>query len=182
MAANDPALHRSFVKSAPIVACLCLFATSVFGQGNSTVLGPSNVPLSDGADALKAGNAKEGIRLTQLGLSQANGSRERQSAKSNLCAGYLMLEDYTTALSYCDDVLKENDTHWRAHSNRALIYLKLGRFDEAEQDLLQGEAISPNATTLKAVRKMYLDATDPVAPSIIIDDRQDAESEVIDAD
>lgn len=117
-----------------------------------------------------------------LGLSQAGSSRERQTGKSNLCAGYALLENYTTALSYCDEVLAENDKHWRAYSNRALIYIKLRRFDEAEQDLLKGEAISPRASTLRAVRKMYLDATDPVAPIIVIDDRQDAEGEDIDVD
>jgi tetratricopeptide (TPR) repeat protein len=156
--------------------------TSALGQGNTTVLGPGNLPLHDGAKALKAGDAKEGVRLTMLGLSQAGTSRERQTAKSNLCAGYVLLENYTTALAYCDEVLEENDKYWRAYSNRALVYIKLRRFDEAAQDLIKGEAISPRSSTLQAVRKMYLDATDPVAPVIVIDDRQNIESEPDDAD
>jgi tetratricopeptide (TPR) repeat protein len=117
-----------------------------------------------------------------LGLNQARGSRERRIAKSNLCAGYTLLRNYATALEYCDAVLLENDNSWAAYSNRALIYIKLRRFEEAEQDLIKGEALSPNSRTLKAVRKMYLDAVHPVAPIIIIDDRQDPEGEEDDAD
>lgn len=170
------------MKPALIAACLCLLATSVLGQDNTTVLGPSNLPLHDGAQALMAGDANEGVRLTKIGLTQARGSRERLTAKSNLCAGYALLEDYATALSYCDEVLSVDDKFWRAYSNRALVYIKLRRFDEANQDLLKGEAISPKSNTLNLVRKMYRDATDPVAPSIVIDDRQDLEGEEGDAD
>ena len=158
-------------------------ATGVLGQvDNMTVLGPGNLPLHDGAQALIAGDGKEGVRLTLIGLAQAKGSRERRTAKSNLCAGYALLGEYATALAYCDEVLLEDDEYWRAYSNRALVYLKIRRFDEAEQDLIKGEAISRNSRTLKEVRKMYLDATDPVAPSIVIDDRQDGEGEEDDAD
>lgn len=170
------------MKPAPLVLLLLLFVTSAFGQNNKTVLGSSNAALQDGADALRAGDAKEGIRLTMLGLSQARGSRERQTAKSNLCAGYALLGQYEIGLPYCDDVLLENDRHWRARSNRALIYIKLRRFEEANQDLLLGENISPNASTLKAVRRMYLDATDPVAPSVVIDDRRESSLEDADAE
>ena len=132
--------------------------------------------------ALMAGDAKEGVRLTLIGLSQAKSSRERRTGKSNLCAGYALLEEYATALPYCNEVLKEDDKYWRAYSNRALIYVKLRRFEEAEQDLLKGEAISPRSSKLAAVRRMYLDATDPVAPSVVIDDRQDADSEMSEED
>lgn len=151
---------------------MSLGATPGQAQTNKTVLGPSNLPLQDGADALKAGEAVEGVRLTLIGLQQANNSRERQTAKSNLCAGYALLEQYQVALDYCDEVLKDNDRNWRAYSNRALIFVKLHRFDEALQDLLRGESISPHASTLKAVRKMYRDATNPVSPNIVIDDRR----------
>ena len=162
------------MNRALIVGCLCLLAVNVLAQANKTVIGSSNPPLKDGADALRAGDAEEGIRLTLIGLRQSISSRERQTAKSNLCAGYVMLEQLETALAYCDDVLADNDQHWRAYSNRALVYVKLKRFAEAEQDLQKGEAISPRARTLKAVRKMLLDATNPVAPIIVIDDRRRA--------
>ncbi len=155
-----------------IVGCLCFFAAGVLAQSNTTVIGPTNPNLKYGADALLAGDADEGVRLTLLGLVYARGARERQTAKSNLCAGYLMLREYDTALAYCNEVLGENDGHWRAYSNRALIYVKLGRFDDAKQDLDKGEAIRPSSKTLKAVRRMLLDATNPVSPTIVIDDRR----------
>jgi tetratricopeptide (TPR) repeat protein len=157
-----------------IVGCLCFFAAGVLAQSNKTVIGPSNPNLTYGADALLVGDADEGVRLTLMGLKFAMGARERQTAKSNLCAGYFMLREYDTALAYCDEVLAENDEHWRAYSNRALVYVKIGRFEDAEQDLQRGEAIKPSSRTLKAVRRMLLDATNPVSPTIVIDDRRDS--------
>lgn len=161
------------MKPALIALFLLLSTSSLFGRQSTTVLGPTNVALQDGANALRAGDAEEGIRLTKIGLSQAKTSRERQTANSNLCAGYTLLGEYKLGLPYCNDTLEENDRHWRARSNRALIYIKLRRFEEANQDLIVGEEVSPNSNTLQAVRKMYLDATNPVAPSVVIDDRRD---------
>ena len=48
------------------------------------------------------------------------------------------------------------------------------RYPEAERDISTGEALNPNARTLKTLRGMYRDAVDPVSPSIIIDDRRGA--------
>jgi tetratricopeptide (TPR) repeat protein len=152
--------------------CLLLSANPIGAQENKTILGPGNVPLHDGAQALMAGDAEEGVRLTLLGLQQATNASERQTARANLCAGYALLEQYPVALAYCDAVLQENERNWRALSNRALIYIKLKRFAEADSDLLRGEAINPDAWTLQAVRRMYRDATDPVSPNIIIDERR----------
>jgi hypothetical protein len=53
-----------------------------------------------------------------------------------------------------------------------LAYVKLERYEEAEQDLQKAEALVDNARTVKIVRSMLLDATDPVAPEIVIDDRR----------
>lgn len=170
------------MKPATTVLLLLLVTTSAYSEQNTTVLGPTNVALQDGADALRSGDAKEGIRLTRLGLSQAASSGERETGKSNLCAGYAMLGQYETGLPYCDEVLEQNDRNWRARSNRALIYIKLRRFAEAHEDLLVGEEVSPNASTLRAVRKMYLDATDPVAPIVVVDDRRDPDRDDAGAD
>ncbi len=85
-----------------------------------------------------------------------------------------MLREYDPALAHRAAVLAENDGHWRAYSNRALIYVKLGRFEDAERDLEKGEAIRPSSRSLKAVRRMLFDATNPVSPIIIIDDRRDS--------
>ncbi len=155
-----------------MAALLCLSGADVMAQSNKTVIGPTNPALQEGADALLAGDAEEGVRLTLMGLRYANSSRNRQIGMSNLCAGYLLLNQLDTALSYCDQVLEKNDQYWRAYSNRALIYVKQKRYEEAEQDLQKGEAISPKSRTLKAVRMMLLDQTNPVAPAIVIDDRR----------
>ena len=91
---------------------------------------------------------------------------------SNLCAGYVMLDQYDKAIDYCDRVLAEKENHWRALSNRALAYIHVDRFDEAAADLALAESIAPSARTVRLVRSMLLDKTDPVAPSIVIDDRR----------
>ncbi len=123
-------LSRAFA-----VAGLCLASLSAIAQQNTTVLGPSNPDLYNGANALLAGDAEEGVRLTLLGLKFERSGRDRLTGLANLCAGYIMLGQLETALTYCDQVLEQNDDYWRAYSNRALAYVKLGRFEEAEQDL-----------------------------------------------
>jgi len=174
---NTPAKRRMRVTVA--LACLLVAGTAA-AQDARTVIGPSNIELKEGADALLAGDAEEGVRLTLIGLERAPSQRERHTGWSNLCAGYVMLEQLDTALEYCNKVLAENDRHWRAYSNRALVYVKLRRFDEAEQDLQRGEAIAPNARTLRAVRAMLLDAVQPVAPTVVIDDRRQPAGKRID--
>ena len=148
---------------------MCL---SAIAQQNMTVLGPSNPDLYAGANALLAGDAEEGVRLTLLGLKREGNSRNRTTGLSNLCAGYIMLGQLEEGLKYCDEVLEQDDQYWRAYSNRAYVYLKQGRLEEAEQDLQKAEALAKNARTVKTVRSMLLDKTDPVAPEIVIDDRR----------
>jgi tetratricopeptide (TPR) repeat protein len=137
-----------------------------------TVIGPRNVPLYDGAQELLAGNDAEGVRLTHKGLQLALGSREEEAALSNLCAGYIRLALYDNALQYCDLLLARNDKSWRGYNNRAVIYIKTKQWEKAEQDLIRGEELHPDARTLKIARSMYMDAVHPVAPEIEIDDRQ----------
>lgn len=165
-----------------VIASIMLPAGPVLAQvSNDTqvksVLGPRNPNLVDGANKLLAGNVEEGIRLTRLGLDVAVGQRERQAGLGNICAGYVMLERYDEALEYCNQALSEYDRNWRALCNRALIYIKNGRYDDAARDLERGEEIAPNARALKEVRGMYRDATDPVNANITIDDRRKTEDD-----
>lgn len=139
-----------------------------------TVIGPSNVDLADGADALRAGDAAEGVRLTELGLRSASNQRDRLAGYSNLCAGLIMLDRYEEALESCNTAIGIDDGNWRSYNNRALAYLKLKRYNEAERDIRRGEELNPDARTLKIVKSMYLDAVDPVTPNVIIDDRRQA--------
>jgi len=145
--------------------------------GPTTVIGPTNPPLQDGAQALLAGHAAEGVRLTHEGLEIAGSAREEEAALSNLCAGYIMLENFDEAMKYCELLLRRDPDNWRAYNNRAVIYIKTRKYDLAEQDLLRGEELKPGAHTLKVARAMYMDAVHPVAPEIIVDDRDAAEQE-----
>ena len=160
--------------------CLLLIGPAAIAKDAKTVIGPSNPELKEGADALLAGDGEEGVRLTLSGLQKAASTRDRHTAWSNLCAGYVMLGQLDTALEYCDRVIAENKGHWRAYSNRALVYVKLKRYDDAERDLQNGEKIAPNSRTLKAVRAMLLDAIAPVAPSVVVDDRRQPAQEATD--
>jgi hypothetical protein len=45
-------------------------------------------------------------------------------------------------------------------------------YEKAEEDLLIGQELNPNARTLKVVKGMLMDATQPVELNIVIDDRR----------
>ena len=161
-------------------AAMLFLAPLAMGQGAdridrdhnpTTVIGPSNIPLHDGAQELLAGNDAEGIRLTLQGLKIAHGNREEEAALSNLCAGYIKLQLYDTALRYCNILLQRNDAHWRGYNNRAVVYIMTEQWELADADLKSAEALRPDAKTVKVARAMYMDAVHPVAPEIEIDDR-----------
>ena len=145
-------------------------------QNPTTIIGPRNLPLYDGAQALLSGRNEEGVRLTHEGLTIAQGKREEEAALSNLCAGYIKLELYEYALRYCNMLLARNDKHWRGYNNRAVIYIKTKQYEKADADLKRGEELNPGARTMKLARAMYMDAVHPVAPEVEIDDRQSTES------
>lgn len=147
-------------------------ATAAPSESAKTVLGPRNVYLADGADALSVGRGEEGVRLTLLGLQTAQGPREEKIGHANLCAGYLLVNQPDVALQHCNWVLDLDPMHWRTYNNRALVYLRLERFDEAEADIRKGQAIRPGSEKLKIVKGMYLDETQPVVPNIEVDERR----------
>lgn len=151
------------------------------GTAPKTILGIRNVPLRDGANALLAGDYEKGIELTLQGLKQALGSKEEEAALSNLCAGYLQIDQFDEALHYCEILLARNDESWRAYNNRALIYIKTEQWEKARLDLEKGEALNGGAYTLKLARAMYMDALYPVAPEVEIDDRDEAEQKEAEA-
>lgn len=141
-------------------------------QQAKTIIGPRNLPLYDGAQALLAGNDEKGVELTLEGLKIAQGRREEEAALSNLCAGYIKLGNYSEGLKYCDILLARNDKSWRGYNNRAVIYIVTKQYAKADADLLQAEALNPGANTLKVARGMYMDAVHPVRPEVEIDDRK----------
>ena len=161
--------------------CLALCAMTMFAAAQAyaddsadskTVLGPRNIYLYDGANALLAGDAQEGVPLTMKGLKLALGQREKKIGHSNLCAGFLLLGQPETALAHCDWVLELDPYHWRTYNNRALVYLRLQRFEESEADIRKGQELNPRSEKLKEVKGMYLDEVMPVVEQITIDDRR----------
>ena len=159
-------------------AGLLLAAATVFAQlkdgeeiGAKSVIGVRNIPLKDGAEAMLAGDFERGVRLTHMGLDQAQGSREIEAGLSNLCAGYLQLGQFDTALGFCDELLERNDKAWRGYNNRALIFIKTEQWDRAKADLEKGEELNAGAYTMKVARAMYMDAVHPVKTKIEIDER-----------
>lgn len=171
-------MNRQYFKS----ICSILVVMSAFAwpwpgaaqEESKTVIGPSNIDLADGANALMAGDAAEGVRLTVRGLASAQGNREKKLAHSNLCAGYMMLNLPRKALEHCNAAIELDDTFWRAYNNRALVYLALDRYDESEADIRRGQELRPNATNLKIVKGMFLDETQPVNERVEIDERRSA--------
>lgn len=143
-----------------------------------TVIGPTNVDLHDGANALMAGDGEEGVRRTLRGLELAQGAREEKIGHSNLCAGYLLINELEKALMHCNWVLERDDRHWRTYNNRALVYMRLERYEEAEEDIRRGQELHPKSKNLKIVKGMYLDETKPVRTKIEVDDRRSATEEL----
>ena len=161
--------NSSIILAASLLLTVAALATA---QETQTVIGPRNIYLHDGANELTAGDAREGVRLTMRGLEHAQGFREEKTAHSNLCAGFLLVDQPEQALAHCDWVIERDPKHWRTYNNRALVYMALERFAEAEVDIRLGQELRPNSTKLKIVKGMYLDETQPVTPKVETDDRR----------
>ncbi len=164
--------HHNYWHIVPIAFLLAAFPAAST-EPPKTVIGPSNIYLYDGANALMAGNGEDGVSLTLQGLEAALGAREERIAHANLCAGFLLINQPETALVHCNWVLDRDERHWRTYNNRALVYLRLERYTEAEEDIRKGQELRPNSKNLKIVRGMYLDETQPVTPNIEADERRD---------
>jgi tetratricopeptide (TPR) repeat protein len=116
---------------------------------SSTVLGPSNPQLAEGAKALDAGRVEEGIRLTLDGLQSPNSLDDKAAGYSNLCAGYALLKQWEEALKHCNTALSLDKKNWRTFNNRAAIYSGRGQFDLAMKDIRTGLELAPNSRTLQ---------------------------------
>ena len=163
-----------------LAACVLTAATAAVAADSRTVIGPSNLALADGATALMAGDAEEGVRLTLLGLTSATSERDRVAGWSNLCAGYASLRQLNAALRYCDEAVGADPANWRALSNRALVFVLAGKYDRAAADIGRAETIAPEARTVRQVRAMLQDAVDVARPATANDDgrRQPAKSDL----
>jgi len=169
--------HISFWIVAIAAFLLLAYSELAGGEESKTVLGPRNIPMADGADALIAGNGAEGVRLTLRGLEQAQGAHERKIGHANLCAGYVMIDKPLTALEHCNWVLERYPEHWRTYNNRALAYLRLERYAESEADIARGQELRPKSRKLKIAKGMLLDEIRTARPDVEMDERHNAMDE-----
>ena len=132
-------------------------------EAPKTVIGPENIFLYDGANALMARDGEEGVRLTLLGLNTAKNAREKKIAHSNLCAGFLLINEPEKALTHCNWVIDKDERHWRTYNNRALVLMRLERFDEAEEDIRKGEAHQDECTIIIGTPVSFIFVDHPVA-------------------
>jgi Flp pilus assembly protein TadD len=114
---------------------------------SSTVIGASAL-LSDGASALEAGRAEEGLRLTLAGLNEPLSSRELAAGHANACAALAMLSQWEEALNHCNQSIQLDGSNWRAYNNRAAVYVGKGLYDLAIHDIQTGLSMAPNSHTL----------------------------------
>ena len=138
------------------------------GPGH-TVLGPANPDLHEGAVQLRLGNPESGIKLTRRGLDHATTEREKYSAYSNLCAGYILIAQYQNAVGYCDRALAIKKTNHHALSNRALARFYLKSYQQAEADVKAGLEIAPYSNKLQRIAQMIRDEVDPVVPEVEVE-------------
>jgi len=123
-------------------------AQSVDRAGSKTVIGPMNSLLAEGAAALEAGRIEEGVRLTLEGLKVTASPQENAAGHSNACAGYVLLKQWSDALTQCNAALELDTSNWRTYNNRAAIYVEKGLYDLAMRDVEAGLALAPGAPTL----------------------------------
>ena len=121
---------------------------------SSTVIGPTNEPLADGAAALEEGRADDGIRLTLEGLKFPGPPRDMAAGHANLCAGYVLLHRWDEALAHCNTAIALDANNWRAYNNRAAVFDARGLYDQAISDIQMGLKIAPDSTILKKSLKI----------------------------
>ncbi|MEO8465635.1 MAG: tetratricopeptide repeat protein [Gammaproteobacteria bacterium] len=135
-----------------------------------TVLGIGNEYLAAGAEAIRAKQYDDGIRLTKLGLERPALPRDRAGALSNLCAAYAAKGEWDLAIKRCTESLEISDGNWRAYNNRSYAYYLKGRYRQADADLKKAIAINPNARQMATIRGMINERT--LQPSVILEEHQ----------
>ncbi|MEL7538652.1 MAG: tetratricopeptide repeat protein [Pseudomonadota bacterium] len=137
-----------------------------------TVIGPVNIYAAEGVEALREGDAERAVPLLQQGLKRAQGDRDFVIGLSNLCAAYVLLNEFNTALTYCDRALEMRPKFWRGLNNRALAYLGINDLPRAKADIDRAFELAPQSLNLKKTQAIYDRMANPVEPLIIIDDTE----------
>lgn len=123
---------------------------------SATVLGEENPLLAEGARALEAGHAEDGVRLTLEGLKAPSSSHLLAAAHANLCAGYVLLHRYDEALAHCNTSISIDPENWHAYNNRAAVFSARSLYEEAIADVRSGLKLAPNSAVLqKSLKILY---------------------------
>ena len=160
---SEPVRTVGFTLTAlAFTAVACGFAPGSLAAPRSTdeadsrtVIG-ANPMLSDGASALEAGHAEEGLRLTLAGLSEPASPHELAAGHANACAALAMLQQWEAALEHCNQSIQMDSSNWRAYNNRAAVYVAKGLYDLAIHDIETGLALAPNSAILQESMRVVL--------------------------
>jgi tetratricopeptide (TPR) repeat protein len=170
---QEATMGRAIIKG----LAMCVVASPGWAQidnatpDNRTVIGGGNELLAAGANAIRAGQYDEGIRLTNLGLERRdNRTSERAAALSNLCAAYAAKRMPDRAIELCTESIAVSAQNWRAYSNRAYAYWLKGKYLEATTDVEAAAAISPNAKQVQQIRAMINEAG--LTPRVTLEEHQ----------
>ena len=162
---------------------MCLLAGSAWGQASRRspgltqetaesrmVLGVGNEYLAAGAEALRARQYEDGIRLTKMGLDRPSSISDRSAGLSNLCAAYAATNQVDLAIASCTESISLNEANWHAYSNRSYAYYLKGDYAQANRDLEIAAGINPYARTLAQIRGMVNEKS--LRPSITVEEHQ----------
>jgi tetratricopeptide (TPR) repeat protein len=146
-------LNRScLTRITPIVALaawrLCSSGEVQTDATSGIVLAAGNSQLAEGALALEQGRVPDGIRLTLAGLKEATDPFETAAAHSNLCGGFVLLQELAQALEHCNTAIALDPTNWHSFNNRAAVYAARGQYALALADLRSGLQLAPQSSTL----------------------------------
>jgi tetratricopeptide (TPR) repeat protein len=131
----------------------------------------TNEYLAAGADAIRAAQYDDGIRLTLRGLElEPQGTRNRAAGLANLCAAYVAKTQPDAALPYCSRALELDAGNWRVYSNRSRAYFIKGMLREAAADNDAAAAIAPNAAHVKMMRGLLNERL--LKPQVILEEHQ----------
>jgi hypothetical protein len=127
--------------------------------------------LLAGAEAIRASDFDEGIRLTLIALERGPlSTRERAAGLGNVCAGYVSKNEPDKALPFCDESLLLDANNWRVYTARSQAYLVKGMLIEARRDNEAAAAINPNAAHVKMIRGKLNERQ--LQPHVIMEDHR----------
>ncbi len=163
-------MGRAFLTGLAMSLAGAAIAQSDQQADSRTVLGGGDEYLSAAAEAIRAGEYEDGIRLTAIGLDRPQTEHDRAAALSNLCAAHAAKGEPDNAIKYCGESLAINEHNWRAYINRSYAYYLKRMFAESRADLVVAENLNPNARQIEQIRGMINERI--LQPSVIVEEHQ----------